>query len=172
MAKVVPRPELNLWERLYFFEIGRGLATTLSHAWRNLVSPANFPTLEYPEVKPDINGQCLDSHAGHLRPAGGRVEIAESAVIGGKECIQAERRGPSLGSRIRYVIVTHSLQPRAARFGVKVNSAHPGWVKTELGGPAATDEIEGSAETSVRLATLGSDGPNGGFFHKDSALPW
>lgn len=55
---------------------------------------------------------------------------------------------------------------------VKVNSAHPGWVKTELGGPNAPMEIGDSARTSVRLATLGADGPNGGFFHENDALPW
>lgn len=55
---------------------------------------------------------------------------------------------------------------------IKVNSAHPGWVKTELGGEHAPMEIGDSARTSVRLALLGPDGPNGGFFHVDDALPW
>jgi NAD(P)-dependent dehydrogenase (short-subunit alcohol dehydrogenase family) len=55
---------------------------------------------------------------------------------------------------------------------VKVNSAHPGWVKTELGGPHAPMEIADSARTSVRLATLGVDGPSGGFFHENDRLPW
>ncbi len=55
---------------------------------------------------------------------------------------------------------------------IKVNSAHPGWVKTELGGPDAPMELADSARTSVRLATLGPDGPTGGFFHENDALPW
>jgi len=55
---------------------------------------------------------------------------------------------------------------------IKVNSAHPGWVKTPLGGPAAPMEIADSAKTSVQLATLGADGPSGGFFHTGDALPW
>ena len=55
---------------------------------------------------------------------------------------------------------------------IKVNSIHPGWVKTELGGQHATDELSGSGKTSARLATIGSDGPSGGFFHLDSTLPW
>jgi NAD(P)-dependent dehydrogenase (short-subunit alcohol dehydrogenase family) len=55
---------------------------------------------------------------------------------------------------------------------IKVNSAHPGWVKTELGGPQAPMELRDSAKTSVRLATLGPDGPTGGFFHEESTLPW
>jgi NAD(P)-dependent dehydrogenase (short-subunit alcohol dehydrogenase family) len=55
---------------------------------------------------------------------------------------------------------------------IKVNSAHPGWVKTELGGQSAPMEVADSGKTSVQLATLDSDGANGGFFHVGEALPW
>jgi NAD(P)-dependent dehydrogenase (short-subunit alcohol dehydrogenase family) len=55
---------------------------------------------------------------------------------------------------------------------IKVNSAHPGWVKTELGGDNAPMEISDSWKTSVRLATLDDNGPTGGYFHEDQALPW
>ncbi len=55
---------------------------------------------------------------------------------------------------------------------VKVNSAHPGWVKTEMGGGQAPMEIPDGAKTSVELATLGEDGPTGGFFHLGESLPW
>ena len=56
--------------------------------------------------------------------------------------------------------------------GIKVNAAHPGWVKTELGGEGAMLEISEGAETSVWLATLPADGPTGGYFHKQARLPW
>jgi NAD(P)-dependent dehydrogenase (short-subunit alcohol dehydrogenase family) len=55
---------------------------------------------------------------------------------------------------------------------IKVNSAHPGWVKTEMGGENATMEIEDGAKTSVDLALLGPDGPNGRFIHMGEELPW
>ena len=55
---------------------------------------------------------------------------------------------------------------------IKVNSAHPGWVKTEMGGSAAPMEVEGSGATSIALATLPADGPTGGFFHLGEPLPW
>ena len=55
---------------------------------------------------------------------------------------------------------------------IKVNSAHPGWIKTELGGPHAPMEIADSYKTTLRLATLDSHGPTGGFFHEADALPW
>ena len=55
---------------------------------------------------------------------------------------------------------------------VKVNSAHPGWVKTEMGTDAAPMEIPEGAKTGVQLALLGEDGPTGGYFHLGQPLPW
>lgn len=56
--------------------------------------------------------------------------------------------------------------------GIKVNSAHPGWVRTDMGGEQAPMEIEDGAKTSIALATLDEDGPTGGFFHMGQPLPW
>lgn len=55
---------------------------------------------------------------------------------------------------------------------IKVNSAHPGWVKTDMGSQEAPMEIVDGAKTSVQLATLPEDGPTGGFFHMGQPLPW
>jgi NAD(P)-dependent dehydrogenase (short-subunit alcohol dehydrogenase family) len=55
---------------------------------------------------------------------------------------------------------------------IKVNSAHPGWVKTDMGGEAAPMELPDGARTGVRLATLPDDGPTGGYFHMNDTLPW
>ena len=66
------------------------------------------------------------------------------------------------------VHLAHELKETA----IKVNSAHPGWVKTELGGEHAPMEVAESGKTSVELATLDASGANGGFFHVGEALPW
>ena len=55
---------------------------------------------------------------------------------------------------------------------IKVNSAHPGWVKTDMGGPNAPMELSEGGKTSAALATLPDDGPTGGFFHLGQPLPW
>jgi NAD(P)-dependent dehydrogenase (short-subunit alcohol dehydrogenase family) len=55
---------------------------------------------------------------------------------------------------------------------IKVNSAHPGWVKTDMGGEHAPMDIKEGAKTSVALATLPADGPSGGYFHLGNPLPW
>jgi NAD(P)-dependent dehydrogenase (short-subunit alcohol dehydrogenase family) len=55
---------------------------------------------------------------------------------------------------------------------IKVNSAHPGWVKTDMGTDAATMELPEGGKTGVALALLGEDGPTGGFYHLGKTLPW
>jgi NAD(P)-dependent dehydrogenase (short-subunit alcohol dehydrogenase family) len=55
---------------------------------------------------------------------------------------------------------------------IKVNSAHPGWVRTDMGGPRATLDVTEGAKTSIELATLPADGPTGGYFHLGKPLPW
>lgn len=55
---------------------------------------------------------------------------------------------------------------------IKINSAHPGWVKTAMGGDFAPMEVADGGKTSVELALLPDNGPNGGFFHRGESLPW
>ena len=55
---------------------------------------------------------------------------------------------------------------------IKVNSAQPGWVKTDMGGPEATLELSEGGKTSAELATLPDDGPTGGYFHLGQPIPW
>lgn len=55
---------------------------------------------------------------------------------------------------------------------IKVNIAHPGWVKTEMGGGGADLTIEDGAKTSVDLALLDENGYSGKFIHLGEELPW
>lgn len=56
---------------------------------------------------------------------------------------------------------------------IKVNSVHPGWVKTALGSDAAPTSIPDGAKTTVAVALLGSDSPSGRFIHEiNQELPW
>lgn len=67
---------------------------------------------------------------------------------------------------------TVHLARELAPLGIKVNAAHPGWVKTDMGGASAPMELPDGAKTSVALASLPSDGPTGQFMHLGKTLPW
>jgi NAD(P)-dependent dehydrogenase (short-subunit alcohol dehydrogenase family) len=69
-------------------------------------------------------------------------------------------------------VLTISLAHELRGTKIKVNSAHPGWVKTDLGGSAAPMNVIDGAKTEVELATLGEDGPTGGFFHNGKEIAW
>ena len=66
------------------------------------------------------------------------------------------------------VHLAHALQGTK----IKVNSAHPGWVKTDMGTDAAPMNVVDGSKTSLWLATLPDGGPTGGFFHMQDVLPW
>jgi NAD(P)-dependent dehydrogenase (short-subunit alcohol dehydrogenase family) len=55
---------------------------------------------------------------------------------------------------------------------VLVNSACPGWVRTDMGSERAPRSVEEGADTPVWLATLPDGGPSGGFFRDREPIPW
>lgn len=55
---------------------------------------------------------------------------------------------------------------------ILVNSACPGWVRTNLGGDQAPLTPEQGADTPIWLATLPDGGPTGGFYRERTRIPW
>ncbi len=55
---------------------------------------------------------------------------------------------------------------------VKVNAVCPGWVRTRMGGMAASRSPEEAADTPVWLAMLPDDGPTGGFWRDRRLIEW
>jgi NAD(P)-dependent dehydrogenase (short-subunit alcohol dehydrogenase family) len=80
----------------------------------------------------------------------------------------AEMGGWSPGYRVSKAAMnamTRILSTELAGEGFLVNSACPGFVNTDMGGPmGAQKPVEDGAAGIVWLATLGDDGPTGGFF--------
>lgn len=114
-----------------------------------------------PLIKKSVAGRIvnvasiLGSMTIHSRPGG--MSYKPFAYDASKTCVN---------------VFTIHLAAALAGTNVKVNSAHPGWVKTDMGGPGAPLSPEAGARTAVRLATLGANGPTGKFFHGDDELPW
>jgi len=55
---------------------------------------------------------------------------------------------------------------------IKVNSADPGYTKTDLNGNRGYQTLEQGAAETVRLALLPADGPTGKFFETAGPRPW
>jgi NAD(P)-dependent dehydrogenase (short-subunit alcohol dehydrogenase family) len=53
----------------------------------------------------------------------------------------------------------------------RANAVHPGSVKT-TSNPEGELTIEEGAKSSVELAIIGNDGPNGTFSHFGQPIPW
>lgn len=68
--------------------------------------------------------------------------------------------------------LTRQLAAATRGQGVLVNSACPGWVRTDMGGPGAPLTVEQGADTIVWLATLPNNGPTGGFFSDRHSIEW
>ncbi|MFK0022681.1 SDR family oxidoreductase [Streptomyces sp. NPDC090798] len=56
--------------------------------------------------------------------------------------------------------------------GILINAADPGYVDTEINDHSGYLTVAQGAAVLVRLATLGADGPTGGFFSEDGPVPW
>lgn len=68
--------------------------------------------------------------------------------------------------------LTRMVSDAARGANVLVNAVDPGWVRTRMGGPAASRSVEQGIDTIVWLATLPDGGPTGGFFYDRQPIPW
>jgi NAD(P)-dependent dehydrogenase (short-subunit alcohol dehydrogenase family) len=67
--------------------------------------------------------------------------------------------------------LTRALAADERGSGILVNNMCPGWVRTDMGGSAATKSVEEGADTAVWLAT-DPDVGSGGFFRNREPIPW
>lgn len=68
--------------------------------------------------------------------------------------------------------ITKVLANETDSHNIQINSADPGWVKTEMGGAGASLSVEEGADTIVWLSTQPDDSPTGMFYKKRKIIPW
>jgi len=123
------------------------LETNLFGAWR--VTQAMLPLLRRSDHPRVVN---VSSGAGSITEMRGGTPAYKISKVG----LNALSR--MLGDELRDE-------------GILVNSAGPGWVATDMGGPSAGPVPEGAASV-LWAADIGDDGPTGGFYRYGRPAAW
>jgi NAD(P)-dependent dehydrogenase (short-subunit alcohol dehydrogenase family) len=117
----------------------------------------------------------------HRSPAGRIVNVSTTM---GSLSDQSDPSSPYYGlvvpayqaSKAALNAITIALAKSLAGTPIKVNSICPGWVQTDLGGPAnraaAPLLADDAARIAVTMATLPDDGPSGQFVDRNGTVPW
>ena len=111
------------------------------------------------------------------KSAAGRIVNVSSAL--GSLALHADPKSPIYDYKVPAYNVSKSavnawtleLAHELRDTSIKVNTIHPGSVKTDMNARGELEIPEG-AKTSVELALIGPDGPNGSFSHLGQTLPW
>ena len=127
--------------------VRRGLETNLFGAWRT--TQAFLPLLRRSPAGRIVN---VSSEGGSL-----------ASMSGGTPTYSVSKAALNALTRI--------LAAELAEEGILVNSVCPGWVATDMGGSGGRPVADGAASV-VWAATLGDDGPSGGFFRDGKPVPW
>lgn len=122
----------------------------------------------------------LCQHCIPLMKAGGYGRIVNMASTLGSLTEMADPKSGYAGvrtpayrlSKAALNCVTTLIAKEVRNANILINSACPGWVRTDMGGTQAPLTPEQGADTPVWLATLPDGGPTGGFYRQRTMIPW
>jgi NAD(P)-dependent dehydrogenase (short-subunit alcohol dehydrogenase family) len=111
---------------------------------------------------------------------GREPHIVNVSSVMGSLAIHADPTGPLSqskpfaydASKTALNAFTVHLASALAADGIRVNSVHPGWVRTALGTDAATLDVAEGARPIVDLAARRGSFPTGRFLQQGGELPW
>jgi NAD(P)-dependent dehydrogenase (short-subunit alcohol dehydrogenase family) len=148
----------------------------------NLLAPMRLGDLLVPSLARGARVVLVSSGMGQLgglppdlRDAVSRVQERSQLLRLASDFVRSHPRGGSLAyavSKAGLNAYTRLLAPELSPQGARVNAVCPGWVQTDMGGPAAPRTVEEGAAGIVWAATLPPDGPTGGFFRDGRPIPW
>lgn len=122
----------------------------------NSLAPVRFAEMFAKQVKP---------HTGVIGLMTSMLGSVEGASAGGIELYRASKA--ALNS------FTRSFAARHKDMGVAVLSLHPGWVKTDMGGPNAAIDVPTSVKGLADVVERAQKDRKDGFFdYKGETLPW
>lgn len=115
-----------------------------------------------------------------LLKKGKSANVVNVSSIMGSLAVHSDPKGPLAAtkpfaynaSKAAFNAFTLHLAAALADSGITVNSAHQGWVKTDLGGEYAPMGIEEGAESIVNLALPTTEAMTGQFIHQGQNIPW
>jgi NAD(P)-dependent dehydrogenase (short-subunit alcohol dehydrogenase family) len=113
-----------------------------------------------------------------LRSDAGRIVNLSSSL--GSLCLTSDPDNPIsqfllLGynsSKTALNAVTVQFANELRQTAVKVNAVCPGYVATDMNGHSGPRTPEQGARIAIQMATIGADGPTGGYFNEDGRIPW
>ncbi len=102
---------------------------------------------------------------------GGRIINVSSRM--GQFAGEPDSRGPAYSiSKAALNMYTQMLAVDMRERKIMVDAFHPGWAKTDMGGPRATVEPDESAQTALFLASRPASDKTGLFWHDKSPIEW
>lgn len=116
--------------------------------------------------------RVAEAFIGHLRAGQGRKIVTVSSRMGS---IEAGSGGEYIyrSSKAAVNAVMRNLALDLAPEGFTVAVVHPGWVRTDMGGPSAAIDAEESVTGLKRVIDGLTPSDTGGFFdHDGSHIPW
>jgi NAD(P)-dependent dehydrogenase (short-subunit alcohol dehydrogenase family) len=84
-----------------------------------------------------------------------------------------ESQFPSLAyGSSKTALVAITVQYAKALPQIRINAVDPGYTATDLNGHRGTQTVAEGTDAIVAYATIGADGPTGGFYDRHGTVPW